>query len=150
IQNNFNHHFKPITMRKFRILILIVATITVSSCSRNIHLNYQLDPANTGKIIIKSSKPTEKTMVTLNDYLIVKKKKVKSVTIHNVPNGSYTMHYVSGNKWYKEKLDAQIPIVIENGKEVTKLVEVPAYKKGYWYYMAGQAVLSGAIGVLLK
>ena len=137
-------------MKKFKILVLIVAATTISSCSRNIHLNYQLESANTGSIVLKSSRLTEKTSVTLNDNLIVNKKKIKSVTIHHVPTGNYTFHYVSGTKWYKKKLDVQVPVQMENGQEVTKLVEVPPYKKGYWYYLAGQVVLSGAVSALLR
>ncbi|QNF32191.1 hypothetical protein HUW51_05410 [Adhaeribacter swui] len=137
-------------MKKFKFLIFVAAVITTSSCSRNLHLNYQLEAANTGSIILKPGRPTEKTMVTLNNQVIVNNKNVKSLTIHHVPTGNYTFHYVSGTKWYKNKLDVQLPVQMEAGKEVTKIVEVPPYKNGYWYYLAGQAVLSGVIGALLR
>ncbi len=137
-------------MTKLSTLILVVLAIAFSSCARNFQVNYQLESANTGTIVLKPSKVTEKTSVTLNDHLIVNKKKVRSVTIHNVPDGTYDIHYVSGTKWYKERLDVEIPTEMGNGKKVTKLVQVPPYKNGYWYYLAGQAVLSGAIGVLLR
>ncbi|GAB3168387.1 hypothetical protein [Telluribacter humicola] len=137
-------------MKKLSTLILVVLAITFSSCARNIQVNYQLESAHTGTIVLKPSKPTEKTSVTLNDHLIVNSKKVKTITIHNVPDGTYDIHYVSGTKWYKERLDVEIPTEMGNDGKVTKLVQVPAYKNGYWYYLAGQAVLSGAIGVLLR
>jgi hypothetical protein len=137
-------------MKKIKILVLVVAATTISSCSRNIHVNYQLESANTGSIVLESSRLTEKTSVTLNEHLIVNKKKIKSVTIHNVPTGNYTFHYVSGTKWYRKKLDVLVPIQMENGKAVTKVVEVPPYKKGYWYYLAGQAILTGAASALLR
>jgi hypothetical protein len=73
--------------------------------------------------------------------LIVDKKNVKSVTINNVPDGNFNIHYTSDNSWYKDKLDVQIPLKMENGKEMTKLVEVPPYSTGYWIYMGGMAVL---------
>ncbi len=137
-------------MKKFRILTLAVILLAFSSCSRHIHLNYQLESTNTGKIVLKSSKPTEKTAVAINGYEIIKKKKVKTVTINNVPAGDHTIRYASLNKWYKERLDVQIPVKVENGKEVTTLVDVPPYSTGYWFYIAGQAVLSAAIGLVLK
>ena len=72
--------------------------------------------------------------MTLNDQLMVDKKNVKSLTVKNVPNGEYNLHYVSESSRYKEKLDAQMPITMVGGKEVTKLVEVPPYSNGYWVY----------------
>ena len=112
-----------------------------SSCSKHIYVNYQTESANTGKVVLKPSKPTDKTYVTINDNLIVDRKNVKSVTINNVPNGDYNIHYTSDNSWYKDKLDAKIPLKMENGKEMTKLVEVPPYSTGYWIYMSAVAIL---------
>ena len=112
-----------------------------SSCSKHIYVNYQTESANTGKVVLKPSKPTEKTYVTINDNLIVDRKNVKSVTINNVPNGDYNIHYTSDNSWYKDKLDTKIPLKMENRKEMTKLVEVPPYSTGYWIYMSAAAIL---------
>ena len=112
-----------------------------SSCSKHIYVNYQTESANTSKVVLKPSKPTNKTYVTINDNLIVDRKNVKSVTINNVPNGDYNIHYTSDNSWYKDKLDTKIPLKMENGKEMTKLVEVPPYSTGYWIYMSTVAIL---------
>ncbi len=128
-------------MKKYQLLILISGLLIFSSCSKHIYVNYQTESANTGKVVLKPSKPTERTFVTINDNLIVDKKNVKSVTINNVPDGDFNIHYTSDNSWYKDKLDVQIPLKMENGKEMTKLVEVPPYSTGYWIYMGGMAVL---------
>ena len=128
-------------MKKYQLLILISGLLIFSSCSKHIYVNYQTESANTGKVVLKPSKPTERTFVTINDNLIVDKKNVKSVTINNVPDGNFNIHYTSDNIWYKDKLDVQIPLKMENGKEMTKLVEVPPYSTGYWIYMGGMAVL---------
>jgi uncharacterized protein YcfL len=128
-------------MKKYQLLILISGLLIFSSCSKHIYVNYQTESANTGKVVLKPSKPTERTFVTINDNLIVDKKNVKSVTINNVPDGNFNIHYTSDNSWYKDKLDVQIPLKMENGKEMTKLVEVPPYSTGYWIYMGGMAVL---------
>ncbi len=128
-------------MRKIHLLIFLSAILVFSSCSKHIYINYQSESANTGKIVLKPNQPTGRTFVTINDNLVVDKKNVKSVTIKNVPNGVYNIHYTSDNTWYKEKLDVQIPVKIESEKEITKLVEVPPYSTGYWIYVSGIAVL---------
>tara|TARA_B110000967_G_C18609378_1_gene423185 strand:+ start:65 stop:472 length:408 start_codon:yes stop_codon:yes gene_type:complete len=128
-------------MRKIQFLFLMSGLLIFSSCSKHIYVNYQTESANTGKVVLKPSKPTDKTYVTINDNLIVDRKNVKSVTINNVPNGDYNIHYTSDNSWYKDKLDAKIPLKMENGKEMTKLVEVPPYSTGYWIYMSAVAIL---------
>jgi hypothetical protein len=113
-------------------------------------VDYQIESAHTGKIVLRSSRQVEKAYVSINDHLIVNKKKIKSVTIKNVPIGNYNIHYTSGNWWYKERLDMQLPVKMESGKEVMCLVKVPPYRTGYWFYIAGQAVLSAAVGWVLK
>lgn len=128
-------------MNKIGILTMAIGLLIFTSCSKHIYVNYQTETANTGKVVLKPSKPTGNTYVTINDNLIVDKKNVKSVTIRNVPNGDYVIHYTSENGWYKEKLNAEIPLKMENGREITKLVEVPPYSAGYWVYVTGMAVL---------
>jgi uncharacterized protein YcfL len=132
-------------MKKYQLLILISGLLIFSSCSKHIYVNYQTDSANTGKVVLKPSKPTERTFVTINDNLIVDKKNVKSVTINNVPDGDFNIHYTSDNIWYKDKLDVQIPLKMENGKEMTKLVGVPPYSTGYWIYMGVMAGLGATL-----
>jgi hypothetical protein len=132
-------------MKKIGFLTLAIGLLFFTSCSKHIYVNYQTETANTGKVVLKPSKPTEKTYVTINDNLIVDKKNVKSVTINNVPSGDYVIHYTSENGWYKEKLNAEIPVKMENSREITKLVEVPPYSAGYWVYITGMAVLPWVI-----
>lgn len=67
------------------------------------------------------------------------------MTIKNVPNGDYNIQYTSDNSWHKDKLDAQILVKMEGGKEITKLVEVPPYSTGYWIYVSGMAILPWVI-----
>ena len=115
--------------------------IIFSSCSKHIYVDYQTESVNTGQVILKPIKPTERTYVTINDNLIVDKKNVNSVTIKNVPNGDYNIHYTSDNSWYKDKLDFQVSLKMEDGREMTKLVEVPPYSTGYWIYVIAMAIL---------
>ena len=146
ILENINENDKKILikanqMKKIAFLSLVISLLFFTSCSKHIYVNYQSDSTNTGKVVLKPSTQTEKTFVTINDNLLVDKKNVKSVTINNVPNGEYVIHYTSESGWYTEKLNAQIPVKMENSKEITKLVEVPPYSAGYWIYLTGVAVL---------
>ena len=121
-------------MKKKNLLVLFCGLFIFSSCAKHITVNYQTDSTNTGNVVLKVSRPTQNTYVTLNDQLMVDKKNVKSLTVKNVPNGEYNLHYVSESSRFKEKLDMQIPVKTEAGKEVTKLIEVPPYSNGYWIY----------------
>jgi hypothetical protein len=127
------------------ILFSLFATLSLSSCMKHVTVTYQAESANTGTIVLKPNKPTASTYVTMNDNLIVDKKGVKSITIKNVPNGDYAVHYTSENMWYKDKLDAQIPVKMEAGRNITKLVEVPPYSTGYWIYTIGLPLVLIAI-----
>jgi hypothetical protein len=128
-------NLKGLKLKKMKnILLLSIIVGLFSSCAKNIYVPYQTETANTGKIILRPAKVTKKTFVTINDNLIVNKKKVKSITIGNVPSGEYKIQYTSDNKWYKDKLDSHYDVKMENNKEITKLIEVPPYSTGYWVY----------------
>ncbi|MDP2188329.1 MAG: hypothetical protein Q8J69_06565 [Sphingobacteriaceae bacterium] len=119
-------------MKKALLLQLSLALVLLSSCAKNIHVNYQSDSANTGKVVLKPAEPTNRTYVTFNDSLLVNKKYVKSVTIHNVPSGEHHVHYTSNNYAYKEKIDGKMTVNVDNNRVITKLIEVPPYSAGYW------------------
>lgn len=121
--------------------MIAIALIGFTSCSKHLYVSYQAESSNTGQIVLKPSKPTSRTFVTVNDNLMVDKKNVKSVTISNVPEGEFEVHYTSDNGWYKNKLDQKIPIEMKDGKQITKLIEVPPYSTGYWVYVTGMAIL---------
>lgn len=53
-------------MKSQSILAGIVILI-FSSRSKHIYVNYQPESANTGKVVLKPSKSTEATYVTIND-----------------------------------------------------------------------------------
>lgn len=129
----------------------IVTLILFTSCAKHIYVSYQTETANTSSIVLKPSKATEKTNVTINDNLIVDRKNVKDVTIKNVPEGTHVVNFTSESGWYKEKLNAQMEIKTKgDGKTITKLVEVPPYSTGYWIYITALAILPWVIiGVTL-
>jgi len=137
-------------MKKIGFLALTFGLLFFTSCAKHIYVDYQNETANTGKVVIKPSKPTQRTYVTINDSLVVDKKFVKSVTINNVPNGNFVVNYTSENGWYKEKLNAEIPLIMESGREITKLIEVPPYSTGYWIYLTASAILPTLVFLVLN
>lgn len=114
--------------------LLISGMFLFSSCAKHIQVAYQTETSNTGSVALKLNRPTPFTYVTINDQLIVNRKNVRSLTVNNLPAGEYTIHYTTESSRLKEKLDAHIPVKMEAGKEVTKLIEVPPYSNGYWIY----------------
>ena len=115
-----------------KILVLVIVIPLFVSCARNMYVDYQVDSANTGTVVVKPSKATSATYVTIDDNLIVDKKSIKSVTIQNVPVGDHNIHYASTHLAYKEKIDEQIKVEMDTPRKITKLVEVPPLSTGYW------------------
>lgn len=66
---------------------------------------------------------------------------MKSLTINNLPDGDHTIKYTSDNRSYKNSLDKEMSVIIENGKIITKLVEVPQLSNDYWVYMGAALLL---------
>ncbi len=128
-------------------VILIVLLTLLTSCSKHIYVNYQVNSENTGEVKLKPTRYTNSTLVTIDDNLIVDRKNVKSVTIKNIPEGSHNIKYSAADHWYKSSLDVEIKADVKKGKKITKIVEVPPYSTGYWIYQA--ATFLGTWGVLL-
>ena len=137
-------------MKKIGFLALAFGLLFFTSCAKHIYVDYQNESANTGKLVLKPSKPTQRTYVTINDSLVVDKKFAKSIILNNVPQGAHVVNYTSENGWYKEKLNAEIPLKMESGREITKLVEVPPYSTGYWIYVTASAILPSLICLALN
>lgn len=131
-------------MKKLFILITTIALF--SSCAKRITVQYQPQKENTGTVIILPSKSTVGTTVTINDSLIVKKKKVKSLTIENVPAGTHTIQYNTDNSNYKYPLDTALTVEMKPNKEITKTVKVPPYSNGYYIY---SGLIMAAVLILL-
>ena len=125
-----------------KLFFVITMAFLASSCAKDLYVGYQTEGANTSTIVLKPSKATEKSNVTINDNLIVDRKKVKSITIKNVPAGDYTVNFTCESGWYKEKINAAIPVKSNgDGKTITKLIEVPPYSTGYWIYISACAII---------
>lgn len=127
-----------------KLLILLTTIALFSSCAKHITVQYQPVKENTGTVTILPSKNTVGTTVTINDSLIVRKKKVKSLTITNVPEGTHTIQYNTDNSNYKYPLDTAITVEMKPNKELTKTVKVPPYSTGYYVYR-GLAMVAGIL-----
>ncbi|HVY73990.1 MAG TPA: hypothetical protein VG890_04120 [Puia sp.] len=86
----------------------------------------------------------------VNDRKILENGKVKSVTVNNLAGGSYLIRYASESDWYRDKLDVQLAVDLEEGKSVTRTIDVPPYGKGYWVHLAKRAMLILAVGMVLR
>jgi hypothetical protein len=117
-------------MRK--IFVIFILSVVFCSCARTIYVDYQVDSQNTGTIKLIPSKGTEKATVTMNDNLIVSRKRIKKLIINNVPEGSYNLNFVSESSYYKDPLNENLEIEIKDKKDVTKLISVPPYNAGYY------------------
>lgn len=129
-------------------IILISIILLISSCSRK-HINtvYQAESKNTGKIVIKPVKKTKKTFVTIDNKLIVDSRRVKSVTIHNVPLGSHQVQFSSDNSWYKYPMDSTFTVSVDSLVTTTKIVKVPPFSTGYYIYQS--SVVIGSVLILI-
>jgi len=74
--------------------------------------------------------------VTLDGNLIWEKsRKVKSLTIQNVPAGSHELRVTSASWVYKNEINHTSNIEVKGkGETKTELVSVPPYSAGYWVY----------------
>lgn len=114
--------------------ILFILIIAFSSCALSYTYTYQQDASITGKAVFLPSIPTSNTSVTLNDSIILDHKYVKSLTLENLPDGDYQLHFSSYDPSYKNKLDEKYFFKIENGTKKVQLVAVPPASTGFWIY----------------
>lgn len=124
--------------------ILVFTVLIYGSCARQVVIPYASDSEASAQIFLKPIKPTNRTYVTLNDSLIVNKKFIKSITINNVPSGIYTLNYASDVNTMVAKLDTTMTIVVQDHKEISKIIDVPRYNS--WYYISN--ILIGLILII--
>ncbi len=115
------------------IYFLILAAFFASSCAKNILVNYQAETINTSKIVLKYSKTSHKTKVMINDSLLVNGRQVKSITISNVPAGSYKIKCSSNSGLKKERLYVSMGVKMDgNAKTIVKPINMPVQNGWYW------------------
>jgi len=77
-----------------------------------------------------------------------KRKRVKSITVTNVPQGSHEVNIVSKSWYYKEALNHKETVGLKSNENKTMLISVPPYSAGYYFYMAGIVIVCIAVGWL--
>jgi hypothetical protein len=120
-----------------------------SYARKDITLKYQGNSENTGTIVLKPVKKTIKTYVSVDGKLMVEKRKVKSVTIQNVPKGNHKVQYTSESSWYQSPLDSTYSIQVDTAQTTTKIVKVPPFSTGYYIYQSALFVGSVVMMVFL-
>jgi hypothetical protein len=124
-------------MKKINITITILCcTLAFMSCSANRVVQYQSDSEATSTIKVKPSTKLNNVVVTLDGNLVWEKsRKVKSLTIENVPAGTHELRVTSASWIYKDEINHSNNIEVKGkGETKTELVSVPPYSVGYWVY----------------
>ena len=87
-------------------IVSLFFTVLLSSCAKELMVNYQPDSYNTGKVIIKPTGGNlQGVVITANDNLLVEDgRAISKVTINNVPVGEYHLELNSDSWKYKEKI----------------------------------------------
>jgi hypothetical protein len=124
-------------MKKTNIIIAILCcTLALMSCSANRVVQYQSETESTSSIKVKPSTKLRNVVVTLDGNLVWEKsRKVKSLTIQNVPAGSHELRVSSASWIYKDEINHTANIEVKGkGETKTELVSIPPYSVGYWVY----------------
>jgi len=132
------------TQNNISISFLIITLVLCVSCGRQLVIPYSSESNSNASIFIKPIKPTNKTFITINDSLIVNKKLIKSVRIDHLPAGIYTINYSSDVNTMVARIDSTMTIVVEDHKEISKIIDVPPYSS--WYYIS--QILAGLLLLL--
>jgi hypothetical protein len=124
-------------MKKTNIIIAILCcTLALMGCSANRVVQYQSESESTSSIKVKPSTKLKNVVVTLDGNLVWEKsRKVKSLTIENVPAGNHELRVTSASWIYKDEINHTKEIEVKGkGETKTELVSVPPYSVGYWVY----------------
>jgi hypothetical protein len=121
-------------MKLSKLILLAGVVFLFSSCALNYYYTWQPESENTGQTVVIPVSPTTNTYVKLGDSLIIKNKYVRSLTIENLPEGTYHLEFLSYNSAYKNKLKESFVLNITQGTETTQIVSVPPVSSGYWIY----------------
>jgi hypothetical protein len=124
-------------MKKTNIIIAILCcTLALMGCSANRVVQYQSESESTSSIKVKPSTKLRNVVVTLDGNLVWEKsRKVKSLTIENVPAGNHELRVTSASWIYKDEINHTKEIEVKGkGETKTELVSVPPYSVGYWVY----------------
>ena len=124
-------------MKKTNIIIAILCCpLALMGCSANRVVQYQSESESTSSIKVKPSTKLRNVVVTLDGNLVWEKsRKVKSLTIENVPAGNHELRVTSASWIYKDEINHTKEIEVKGkGETKTELVSVPPYSVGYWVY----------------
>ncbi len=117
--------------------ISICCILFLSSCAKNYYVPFQSSSNGTGSVKIKPSKSIKGAAVTMDGNMVWdKKRRIKSVTITNVPQGTHNVNVTSASWYYKEAINHKETVSVNNGDNKALLVSVPPYSTGYWIYMS--------------
>ena len=129
----------------------LLLILTLGSCAKSITVSYGGGADNVGTVKIKPSTSIQGASVTMDGKLVWdKRKRIKSLTVTNVPKGNHEVNLVSESWAYKEPLnDKQTVNISGSGDNKAVLVSVPPYSTGYYIYLTGIIIGNGLILIAL-
>ena len=127
-------HLLPLLMKIGLILILLFIAFFSSSCAKNLLVNYQSEPGNTTSLVLRFNKVLHHTKVSVNEKLLVDGKLTRSVTLRNLPSGSYNIKCSAYSGWQKDDVCTTLKADI-NGAEITVVKSVDMPVKNGWYWL---------------
>jgi hypothetical protein len=120
-------------MKTGRIQILLCIAFIFSSCAKNILVNYQEDPVNTTNLVLRFSKVSHHTRLSVNDKLLVDGKLARSVTVMNLPSGDYDIKCSAYSGWKKKNVCTSLKAGINGtGTTVVEHIDLPVKNGWYW------------------
>lgn len=125
-----------------KIFVFLVVAFLLSSCAKDIVINYQSQKETGNKVEIKPTKNLYNTYLTINDSLFVDNKTVKSIKIDNMPMGPHTIEMKSRYTYYKDNIDKTWEFVFSGNETIKKNVIRPSYSAEY--YMMNLLLLTPA------
>lgn len=124
-------------MKKTKIIFgILCCVMALMSCSAKRIVQYQSNSLSTSSIKVKPSSSLRNVVVTLDGNLVWEKtRRVRSLTIENVPAGIHELHVTSASWIYTDEINHSKEIeVTGKGETKTELVSVPPFSSGYWLY----------------
>jgi hypothetical protein len=132
--------------RIFNLLLLFGLGIVLASCTVEKTITYQANPDNTGGLVIKPRGGIFKgASLSINNREILNSgKNIRKITVKNIPQGDYNIHFISTDWGYTKPIDEKENISIKKSQTIERTYAIPPYNAGWWIYqgcMWGLAIL---------
>jgi hypothetical protein len=120
-------------MKNWKALLFLLPMVLTSCLNRHaVVVSYSDDAAAKGKMTIIPTRFLNRTSLLVDGKLLVDQKRIKRITVQNLPDGIHDYHLTCDNSFYVKEVNAANRVEVKNGGEQVVLLEVPPYSNGYW------------------